>query len=1458
MERGHSILGVISSDSLLAEWAGEQHLPFCDSSANLLQFLNQKPFDYLFSIVNSLILSEDILNIPQRCAINYHDSPLPKYAGLYATSWALLHGETHHAISWHLLQPGIDMGGILKQVPIAIEPRDTAFLLNAKCFEAGITSFANLIDELATASLVAVPQDLSHRSYFSRSRKPARGLQFHWQRSAQDLVQLVRALDFGPFPNPLGLPNLIIGHGETQAVVIVSQLEVLNCSSPARPGTLVAIATNALQITTSTTDVLLQELLTLQGQPIGIPELVAKLGLKVGDHLPEMSATLAQTIDQFDAQIAQYEPHWVSQLAQWAPLELPAQLRLPISARPTSAMVAALPAPLPAALQTAITQQYPNWAIGDVVLAAVVIYLGRICNQTSFDIGFQYPALTKSLQGIEPFFATQVPWRVNLDWHQSFRMALPQIIQQQQELQQYKTYTSNLIARYRELATKTTQPFDSPFPLSIHQIDTADSFTLAATSKVQQRHLGQHLTLTISRDGQLCNWGYHPDVLSQAQVEGMAAQFLAFMQDLLTQPDTDLASLPVSPYHPPAMPAVARHRLLVEWNATQVDYPRHWRIHDLFEAQAQQAPDAIAVVFDGQSLTYGELNRRSNQLAHYLQLFRVQPEVCVGVCLERSLELVVALMAILKAGGAYVPLDPTYPPDRLVHIATDAQLAVVLTQEKLLPVLSSSTMPTLCLDTLGDILATTPDTNPCSSVTSTNLAYIIYTSGSTGKPKGVLIEHGGVVNTILDINRRFAVNANDRVLAVCSLNFDLSVYDIFGLLAAGGTIVLPKPAIAPDLNHWHTLMHQEQITLWNSAPPMMQMVVNYLADANYLLPASLRLVLLSGDWIPITLPNHIRQQQQGNTPMQIISLGGATEASIWSILYLIETVDPSWTSIPYGKPMANQQFYILDEQQQLVPAGTIGELYIGGDGVARGYHNRPQLNATKFMPDPFHSAPGYRLYRTGDLGRYQADGTIEFLGRIDHQVKIRGFRVELGEIETVLSQHGGVREAAVLSRDDPTGVKQLVAYLVPNQDQCDRSNHDATTKFVNEIRRFLQAKLPGYMVPAAFVVMTSLPLTPNGKLDRQALPEPTGALNNTAPVAPRNDVERQLVAIWQEYLGVAAIGVQDNFFELGGHSLLATRLWAQIEKTFHTDLPLITLFQASTIAELANRLCQSDVTPLCPSLVIIKRGEASTAKQPLFCIHTLGRGLKDSRPLVRYLDPELTVYGLSTQIAQEGFGSNEAEDLATHYMQQIQTLQPEGPYLLLGFSFGGLVAYEIACQLTAQGQEVALLATLDSHMPKATYILPVLEQLAKFRYYFTAKPTYFLQKLLRRLSKRCVDTYLNLGSQVLTMANLPLPEAMQGYLFGVENIQAQTRYVPKRYNGVVTLFKAIGEDSFYRHTDPMLGWQEYVKQLEIHEVPGTHLAMLSEPNVKILATKLRECITRATSGHTTSNCRVSR
>ncbi|MBE9049091.1 amino acid adenylation domain-containing protein [Nostocales cyanobacterium LEGE 11386] len=577
-------------------------------------------------------------------------------------------------------------------------------------------------------------------------------------------------------------------------------------------------------------------------------------------------------------------------------------------------------------------------------------------------------------------------------------------------------------------------------------------------------------------------------------------------------------------------------------------------LHTLFTTQIPMRAEIPAVIAPQRTLSYRELSQKANQLGHRLRRLGVQPNQLVAVVMEKGWEQIIAVLGILISGSAYVPIDPQLPRERREYLLENSGTQIIITQSWLREVLD---LPTNIIQLCIEDLANEPQ-QPLEPIqTLDDLAYLIYTSGSTGFPKGVMINHRGVVNTILDINQRFGVNATDRVLALSSLSFDLSVYDIFGTLAAGGTIVIPQAARDREPTHWAQLCQQHQITLWNSVPALMQMMVDYAINHPEVL-AHLRLVLLSGDWLPLSLPTQI---QTFSPDIQVISLGGATEASIWSILYPINAVDPTWKSIPYGYPMINQSFHVLNAILEPCPVWVPGQLYIGGVGLARGYWQQDEKTATNFLT---HPSTGERLYRTGDLGRYLPDGTIEFLGREDSQVKIGGYRIELGEIEAVLVQNPAVRAAVVTVVGEAPSDRRLIAYVVL---------HNIIP--ANELSHLMREQLPEYMVPSVFIILDTLPLSANGKVDRRSLPQPENLLLNAEEdyVAPQTDIEQRIATVWQAVLNLENVGVNHNFFEIGGNSLLIIKIFNKLTiilPDYVEYISLVDLFKYPTIQSLAK------------------------------------------------------------------------------------------------------------------------------------------------------------------------------------------------------------------------------------------------------------------------------------------------
>ncbi|MBD2083582.1 non-ribosomal peptide synthetase [Trichocoleus sp. ST-U3] len=650
---------------------------------------------------------------------------------------------------------------------------------------------------------------------------------------------------------------------------------------------------------------------------------------------------------------------------------------------------------------------------------------------------------------------------------------------------------------------------------------------------------------------------------SQEEREAIRGYYAKTLEVMVSQPSAryELSTL---------LSEQEQHQLLVEWNDTQVDYPKDACLHQLFAAQVEKTPDNIAVVFEGKQLTYRELNQQANQVAHRLQKLGVKTEVLVGICMERSLEMVVGLLGILKAGAAYVPLDPFYPPERLAFMLEDAGVPVLLTQQHLVENLPKHNAQVLCLDTDWEIIAQESLENPSSRVTAENLAYVIYTSGSTGTPKGGMNTHRGICNRLLWMQDTYQLTQTDRVLQKTPFSFDVSVWEFFWPLITGSRLVVAKPGGHQDSAYLVELIAQEEITTIHFVPPMLQI---FLEELEVQKCQCLKRVICSGE----ALSYELQQRFFARLDAQLHNLYGPTEAAI-DVTYWACQRESELPIVPIGRAIANTQLYILDRHLQPVPVGVPGELHIGGVGLARGYLNRPDLTQQKFIPNPFKnltiqpdslagdSLGESRLYKTGDLARYLPDGNIEFLGRIDNQVKLRGFRIELGEIEAALMQHPAIRETVVLLREDNPGDKRLVAYIVPKEQAPD----------IHDLRDFLKQKLPSYMVPSAFMFLEALPLTANGKIERRALPAPKNlSLSTVAYIPPRNPFEEKLAQLWAEVLDLERVGIHDNFFELGGNSLVATQLISKVRRTFQVEIPLRNLFELPTIAGLAESISQT-------------------------------------------------------------------------------------------------------------------------------------------------------------------------------------------------------------------------------------------------------------------------------------------
>jgi amino acid adenylation domain-containing protein len=796
-----------------------------------------------------------------------------------------------------------------------------------------------------------------------------------------------------------------------------------------------------------------------------------------------------------------------------------------------------------------------------VLLAAFQTFLYRYTGQDDIPVGSPIANRNRrELNALTGFFVNILVLRTDLGENPSFRELLSRVRQVALGAYAHQDLPfDQLVEALRPVRDASYTPlFQVSFALrKAPQLEEIPELALSLLNvETFTAQFDLSLFVDITEQGLIASFEYNTDLFEAATIRRMLGHFQNLLEGIVSNPDQRLSDLPL-------LTPSERHQLLVAWNDTQAEYPEDLCIHQLFEAQVERTPNAIALVFENQQLTYQELDNRANQLAQYLKQLGVEPDVLVGLCVERSLEMVIGILGILKAGGAYLPLDPTYPAERLAFMLSDSQVPVLLTQERFLETLPEHIAKVICLDTDWESI----QVHSHSSIQNpSSLAYVIYTSGSTGQPKGVLVSHANVVRLFAATQPWYHFNEQDIWTLFHSYAFDFSVWEIWGALLYGGRLVVVPYWISRSPEAFYELLCKEQVTVLNQTPSAFRQLIRAEETLGVNPDLSLRLVIFGGEALEVQSLKPWFERHGDKVP-QLVNMYGITETTVHVTYRPLTMSDLSGMSSVIGRQIPDLQVYVLDRHHQPVPIGVPGELYIGGAGLARGYLNRPELTTERFIRNPFDDKLDARLYKSGDLVRYLPNGDLEYLGRIDQQVKIRGFRIELGEIEAVLGLHPAVQDVVVMAREDIPGALHLVAYVVPNPKQMPN---------ISELRHFLQTRLPDYMIPANFVLLEALPLTSNGKVDRRGLPAPEGHRPDLQEVyqAPRSEVERAIATVWQSVLHLEKVGVHDNFFDLGGHSLLMVQVNNKLRDVFNCDLPIVTMFQNPTISSLAQHLSQ--------------------------------------------------------------------------------------------------------------------------------------------------------------------------------------------------------------------------------------------------------------------------------------------
>jgi len=1195
-------------------------------------------------------------------------------------------------------------------------------------------------------------------------------------------------------------------------------------------------------------DVLMREIMVLyQAMGAGIPSPLPELHLQYADYARWQRESLQ------DETFAEQLSYWQKQLAGIPPLlELPADHPRPPEQSFRGTIRSLMLSPELSEALRALTRQAET-TLFNVMLTVFKALLFRYTRQNDICIGTPIAGRDRvETEGLIGYFSNILVLRTRVSGELTFRELLRQVHEVSLEAHAHQDVPFEKVVE--ALHPERNMSYSPLFQVMFGFLNAGQTvleipgLKLSSYGAIQETAKYDLLMGVMEmRERLSVSLEYSTDLFEADRIERLFSHFRSLLESVVQNPDQHLIDIPL-------LEQSEREQILVEWNRTSAAYPADVCMPQLFEQQVDENPDAPALIYGQQQVSYRELEERANQLAHYLRSEGVGADTLVAVCLERSIEMVVTLLGVLKAGGAYLPLDSSYPAERLRYMLVDSEAKLLVTAAKFAELFLETTTRTLYVENLAEQLGPQSRVRLKSDAAPAHLAYVIYTSGSTGQPKGVMITHRGLVNYLYWARRAYEVssekkNGGNGSALHSSIGFDLSITSLWLPLVAGESVLLVSEELGLE-GLIATLREQGPFRVVKLTPPHLALLNQQLSSDE--LRRSAQVVVIGGEALA---SERVRVWRDHAPETRLINEYGPTETVVGCCVYEVNGETSREGDVAIGRPIANTQLYVLDGRMEPVPAGVADELYIGGEGLARGYLRRPELTAQRFVPHPFAEDGGARLYRTGDLARYRSDGELEFLGRLDEQVKVRGYRIELGEIESVLRECEGVKEAVVVV-EDAEAEKRLIGYVVAEPEVELR---------VEQMRAQLREQLPEYMIPAVFMELEKLPLTVNGKVDRRALPA-LGVRkheSDKAFTAPRNTVEIALAKVWEELLGVAPVGITDNFFDLGGSSIMAVRMMAQVEKQFGREIPLTTLFKGATIEYLAEVLNQEEgPQPWTPLVPIQPLG----SKTPFFCVHAVGGQVLGFYKLARYMGEDRPFYGIQAKPLLQVEEEVSIEQMAAQYVEAIRVMQPAGPYLLGGFSFGGTVAFEMACQLEKQGQEVALLAVMDTHSPRYMHQLLDVDEADQLvgLAWVTArqKGKYLLldAETLRRLEpEERLSYFLN----EMKAADLTPQEAeishLRRFLVGFSARQrAQRKYLPQySYGGSVTLCRCEEDDPETRKMleqagldpdDPTYGWSGFsLRPVNTLTVPGHHNRMCEEPYVQDLAVTLNAALERAQS-----------
>ncbi len=1016
LKKGHIICGIASLNIVIKQWADEHHIPCVASIVDLQKSFGAIEFDYLFSIANGKILRKDLLQAPRKFSINYHYSMLPKYAGTYATSWAILNGETTHGVTWHVMTEEVDAGDVLKQIQFPIDENETALTLNLKCYEYAIKTFIELIDELENNKFTLTKQDITLRNYSLLEKRPPYNGVIVWDRSAEEINRLCRALTFGSYLNQLTLPKFIIDN----CVYNIQESYILNNPSKEKAGTVVAIYGDELRISTLTYDIAISKITNADGVLYTISQLSEKHNIEVGYKFPNLKHEYLTQLENTATTHARYENFWVETLTKM----LPGKELFYVSSKSNSYLRKISTVNVPESIYVKFLENQKNDERQHLLVAIVLIYFFRLNNCENFTAKFSWPELAVKNLEFEQFFSSQLPLTSHFDLEMTFKEALDSVLVEIGSLKKHHTYARDIKIRYPQLA--------HCLGLNLMTIEIVKDL------KAYQPKERTPLNVAILEDGArveiFVDESLYTSQYLSVLFKNTPCHIISLMRDIIDNPKQEISRMQfLSP--------LEKQHILYDWNNTKVADLPNKLVHELFEEQVIKTPNNIAIICQDKAITFQDLNEKANQLAHYLRKFAVIFDIPIAICAERSIEMVVGILAILKAQGAYVPLDPSYPAERLSLMLEDSKAPILLiTHSHLKHNFQSYNGQIVDLEKSQEAIIAENRQNLEITTGLDSLVYVIYTSGTTGKPKGVAITHRSLVNHMHWMIPKFNFKESDVFLQKTSLSFDASAWELLAPLLCGGKLVV---ATDNNPNGFCRLIQQHEVTILQLVPSVLRQL---LEDNEFQLCHSLQQVFAGGEALLPDLVNLFFTKIKA----KLHNLYGPTEATIQTITYSYKNRKRQlFDGALIGKPIDNTQAYVLDKCLNLVPVGLTGELYLGGTCLARGYLHQESLTLERFIQNPFFSrGASERLYKTGDIVRWLPDGNLQYIRRIDDQIKLHGLRIELGEIEACLMQHKGIQTCAVIMKERSdehghlTGNKYLVVFYVKKIDLISLDTED--------------------------------------------------------------------------------------------------------------------------------------------------------------------------------------------------------------------------------------------------------------------------------------------------------------------------------------------------------------------------------------------------------------------------------